>query len=202
MIDGMRSGLAAMLRLLLLSVVCLSFAVSASSSVANGNTEVLRIDPVAREGKLYLDADVDLDVQGDLRNVAQKGVPLYFTADMEVVSKRRWWFDKTVAEDQITWRIVYNALTRQWRVGTGDLSLPEASLDDALARVRYIRGWAVANLNDFDYDETYYGRMRVRLDTSLLPRPFQVDALNSSAWSLATPWKNFSFSISVDAHQP
>lgn len=198
----MRSGLAAMLRFLLLSVVCLTFAVGANNSVANENTRVLRIDPVARDGKLYLDADVDLDVQGDLRNVAQKGVPLYFTADVEVVSKRWWWFDKTIVQEQITWRIVYNALTRQWRVGTGDLSLPEASLDDALARVRHIRGWAVADLDDFKYDETYQGRFRVRLDTSLLARPFQVDALNSSAWSLATPWKNFSFSISVDALQP
>ena len=121
---------------------------------------------------------------------------------MEIVSKRWWWFDKTITQEQMTWRIVYNALTRQWRVGTGELSLPEASLDDALERVRHIRGWAVADLKDFNYDETYHGRLRVRLDTSLLARPFQVDALNSSAWSLATPWKNFSFSISVDVPQP
>lgn len=191
-----------MLRILLLFVVCFTVAVGASPSVADGNAQVLRIDPVVRDGRLYLDADVDIDVQGDLRNVAQKGVPLYFTADVEVVSRRWWWFDKTIAKEQITWRIVYNALTRQWRVGTGDLSLPEASLDDALARVRNVRGWAVADLDDFHYDETYHGRLRVRLDTSLLARPFQVDALNSSAWSLATPWKNFSFSISVDVPRP
>lgn len=199
MVGGARSGLAAMLRLLLFCVLCLSFAVNAGKSMADENTRVLRVDPVARDGKLYLDADVQLDVRGDLRNVAQKGVPLYFTADTEIVSKRWWWFDKTVAKEQITWRIVYNALTRQWRVGTGELSLPEASLDDALARVRNIRSWEVADLSDFDYDVSYHGRMRVRLDTSLLARPFQVDALNSSAWSLATPWKNFSFSILADA---
>lgn len=198
----MRSRQAAMLRLLLLSVLCFSFAVSASKSVADENAQVLRVDPVARDGKLYLDADVQLDIEGDLRNVAQKGIPIYFTADTEIVSKRWWWLDKTVASEQITWRIVYNALTRQWRVGTGELSLPEASLDDALARVRHIRGWDVADLSDFAHDDIYYGRLRVRLDTSLLARPFQVDALNSSAWSLATPWKNFSFSISVDVPQP
>lgn len=190
-----------MLRLLLLSVVCLAFTVNAGWAVAEDN-QVVRVDPVARDGQLYLDADVQLNIQGDLRNVAQKGVPIYFTADVEIVSKRWWWLDKTVAREQITWRIVYNALTRQWRVGSGDLSLPEGSLDDALARVRNIRGWAVANLDEFTHDEIYHGRLRVRLDTSLLARPFQVDALNSSAWSLATPWKNFSFSISVDVPQP
>lgn len=163
---------------------------------------MLSVDPVARDGRLYLDADIQLAVTGDLRNVAQKGVPIYFTADAEIVSKRWWWLDKVVAREQITWRIVYNALTRQWRVGTGELSLPESSLEDALERVRHIRGWAVADLDDFTHDEIYHGRIRVRLDTSLLARPFQIDALNSSAWSLATPWKDFSFSISVDAPQP
>ena len=189
-------------RIFLFSVLCFAFAVNAGKSVADDQNQVVRVDPVARDGKLYLDAEIQLDVQGDLRNVAQKGVPIYFTADTEIVSKRWWWLDKTVVREQITWRIVYNALTRQWRVGTGDLSLPESSLDDALARVRNIRGWAVADLDDFNHDETYHGRLRVRLDTSLLARPFQVDALNSSAWSLATPWKNFSFSISVDVPQP
>jgi len=191
-----------MLRVLILSVLCFSFAVHADNGVSSEKAQVLRIDPVARDGKLYLDADVQLDVQGDLRNIALKGIPIYFTASTEIVAKRWWWLDKVVARQQITWRIVYNALTRQWRVGTGDLSLPESSLDDALSRVKYIRGWAVADLADLDHDETYDGRLRVKLDTSLLARPFQIDALNSSAWSLATPWKNFSFSISIDVAQP
>ena len=172
------------------------------TSVFAQEARVLRVDPVLRDGKLYIDADVALPVRDELRNAAEKGVPIYFTADAEIVSKRWWWLDKVVVSEQLTWRIVYNALTRQWRVGTGDLSLPEASLDDALSLVRNVRGWAVADLSELEPDEEYEGRIRLRLDTSLLARPFQVDALNSSAWSLATPWKNFSFSISLDALQP
>lgn len=189
---------AAMLRILALLAVCIWLALQAGAASAS-DARITRVDPVAREGRLYVDADIDLDLTAELRNAAMKGIPLYFTAETEIVSKRWWWFDKTVASRQITWRIVYNALTRQWRVGTGDLSLPESTLDDALARVRNIRGWAVADLADFSYDDTYHGRIRLKLDTSLLARPFQIDALNSSAWSLATPWQNFSFSISVDA---
>jgi hypothetical protein len=154
---------------------------------------------MVQEGKLVIDADIDLPISGELRNAAEKGVPLYFTADFELISRRWWWFDKVLAKEQQTWRVVYNALTRQWRVGTGELSLPESSLDDALSLVRNIRGWEVIDVADLEHDEVYEGRIRLRLDTSLLARPFQVDALNSSSWSLATPWKNFTFSISVDA---
>ena len=188
-----------MLRLLLTFFLCFFLAAHTYADGQEEGERVVRVEPVARDGKLYIDADVDFNVTGELRNAAEKGVPIYFTADLEIVSRRWWWFDKKVVDTQQTWRIVYNALTRQWRVGTGELSLPESSLHDALTQVQNIRGWAVADLSDLEHDEEYSGRLRVRLDTSLLARPFQVDAYNSSAWSLAPPWKNFSFSISVDA---
>lgn len=165
------------------------------------NPQVQRIEPVLADGWLNIDADVYLPVSDDLRHFAEKGVALYFTADIEIVKPRWWWFDSEVVKTQQTWRVIYNALTRQWRIGTGDLSLPEASLDDALSLVRNIRGWAVVPLSELDAGEDYVGTLRVRLDTSLLARPFRVDALNSSAWSLSTPWQDFSFSIS-DAELP
>lgn len=181
-------------RLLLLILVCFLGIAQAQQTSPDG-PQVLRIEPLLADGWLHIDADVRLPVSDDLRFFAERGVTLYFTADLEVVKPRRWWFDSDVVQTQQTWRVVYNALTRQWRVGTGDLSLPEATLDDALTQVRNIRGWAVLPATELDSDEEYVGRMRVRLDTSLLARPFRVDALNSSAWSLSTPWKDFSFSI-------
>lgn len=195
-------GYASMLRFLLALVLCLVLPVQADVSLPQEGERVVRVEPIVRDGKLYIDADVEFDVSSELRNAAQKGVPIYFTADLVIESSRWWWFDKKIVDEQQTWRIVYNALTRQWRVGTGELSLPEPSLDDALSLVRNIRGWDVAKVEDLDHDETYEGRLRVRLNTSLLARPFQVDAYNSSAWSLATPWKNFNFSISLDAPRP
>jgi len=166
-----------------------------------GEPTVLSIEPVLSEGWLNIDAEVHLPLSDELRYSAERGVTLYFTADVEITLPRRWWFDKEMVKTQKTWRLVYTALTRQWRVGTGDLSLPEASLDDALSLVRNIRGWGVIPSSQLEKGEIYTGRMRVRLDTSLLARPFRVHALNSSAWSLSTPWKDFNFSIS-DAEPP
>jgi hypothetical protein len=184
-------------------VLCLILVPYAGTAGAAGEGDhIVRVDPVVRDGKLYINADVHLEINSELRNAAEKGVPVYFTADLSIVSKRWWWFDKVLVDKQLTWRVVYNALTRQWRVGTGDLSLPESSLADAMSLVRHIRGWAVADVSDLDNGQQYQGRMRVRLDTSLLARPFQVDAFNSSAWSLATPWKDFTFSVSVGAPDP
>ncbi|ASR90922.1 DUF4390 domain-containing protein [Alcaligenes faecalis] len=170
--------------------------------VATSGERVVKVEPHIRDEKLYIDADIEFELSQELRTAAEKGVPLYFTAEVELAQPRWYWFDKNVVKEQQTWRVVYNALTRQWRVGTGDLSLPESSMNDALAMLRHIRGWAVAYVADLDRDQEYQGRVRLRLDTSLLARPFQVDAINSSAWTLATPWKTFSFSVSVDEPQP
>ena len=158
---------------------------------------VTRIEPVLRQGELLLDADIDFTLSGELHEAARKGVPLYFTADLSIQYPRWWWFDETILSVSQTWRIQYNALTRQWRVGTGDLSLPATTLDEALDLVRHIRNWPLGDAGRFTPDQTYQGRLRLRLDTSRLARPFQVDALNSGAWSLTTPWKEFTFSISA-----
>jgi hypothetical protein len=188
-------------RMLCLLLLCLGLCVQAGPAWAQDATQdlaqVTRVEPAVRDGELYIDADIDFDVSSELRDAAEKGVPIYFTADLEIVERRWWWFDRSVVDKQLTWRVVYNALTRQWRVGTGDLSLPEASLNDSLSVVRHIRGWAVASLKELDSDRTYHGKIRLRLDTSRLARPFQINALNSSAWSMTTPWKDFTFSVSV-----
>ena len=47
---------------------------------------VERVDPVVRDGMLYIDADSQLHINNDLRHAAERGVPLYFTADVQTVS--------------------------------------------------------------------------------------------------------------------
>lgn len=163
------------------------------------DNEVTRIAPHMESGQLLLDADVDFSLTSEQHEAAERGVPLYFTADLELTRPRWWWFDKNVISTTRTWRIQFNALTRQWRIRTGALSLPTASLEEALNIVRRIRNWPVGDQDQLKPDVDYEGSLRLRLDTSRLSRPFQVDAINSSSWSLTTPWKHFAFSISADA---
>ena len=168
----------------------------AKASESVGITEqVIAVEPYIKDGKLYLNADIELTLSHELKQAALKGVPLHFTADVEIKRARWWWFDKTEIKESQTWRVMYNALTRQWRVGAGDLLWPESSLSEALYPMQHIRQWAVAYAVDLESTKTYEGRLRLRLDTSLLTRPLQVDALNGRSWSLATPWKNFTFSV-------
>lgn len=156
---------------------------------------VIRIEPAIVEGKFEIDADIEIQLNDQLRDAAERGLPLYFTADIVINRERWWWFDDTVVDTSRTWRVQYNALTRQWRVGMDNLSLPVSSLDEAMDMVRHIRHWVLGDVSQLDREVLYQGQLRMRLDMSHLARPFQVNALNSSSWSLETPWADFSFEL-------
>lgn len=156
----------------------------------------------AGDGQLLLDADVAFSLSEEMREAATKGVPLYFTADVEIYKKRWWWFDKTIVDTQRTWKLVFSPLTRQWRIGSGDLLRPVDSFADALLGLQRIRGWAISPIERFQPGQQYNGRFRLRLDSSLLARPLQVDLFNRANWSLATSWHDFRFSISDAKVQP
>ena len=55
----------------------------------------------------------------------------------------------------------------------------------ALSRVR---DWYVADRVTVKKDLTYQAAVRMRLDTAQLPKPFQVNAIASRDWTLASDW--------------
>jgi hypothetical protein len=166
----------------------------ATVSQAN-EPRIERIEPLITDGQLTLDLDLTFELGRVVTEAAERGVPLYFTFDLKITSPRWWWFDRVLVEATLTRRLTYNALTQQWRVATGDLFLPGRSLNEALAVLKQVRGWPVAPSDRFDKNQRYDGRIRMRLDASQLARPLQLEAANRSAWSLASPWAPFDFSI-------
>lgn len=164
--------------------------------VASGaEAQIKRIEPLIGEGHLTMDLDVNLKLSPIVIDAAERGVPLYFTLDVKITSPRWWWWDRPIVETSLTRRMSYNTLTQQWRVATGDLFLPVASLQEAVAVLEKVRGWPVAPLDRFGPNTQYDGLVRIRLDTSHLARPLQLDARNRGAWSLTSPWTPFDFSV-------
>ena len=157
--------------------------------------KIKRIEPLIGEGHLTMDLDVNLKLSPIVIDAAERGVPLYFTLDIKITSPRWWWWDRQIVETSLTRRLFYNTLTQQWRVATGDLFLPVGSLQEGVAVLEKVRGWPVAPLDRFEPNTQYEGAVRIRLDTSHLARPLQLDARNRGAWSLTSPWTPFDFSV-------
>lgn len=143
-------------------------------------------------------SEIDLQLSDELRNALERGVPLFFTLELNIYKPRQFWLDKLELSQSHTWRVQYNALLRKWRVATLQSSVPEFSLDASLAHISGLYHWPIIDWQRLDPEQIYEGQMRLKLDTSLLARPFQITAFNnSSAWSLSSPWKKFAIHLSA-----
>jgi hypothetical protein len=145
----------------------------------------------ATDEGIVLDADFDFDLTPRLAEVVANGVPLYFRVEFELTRGRWYWFDERAASRALQLRLSYHALSRQYRLSSGALQQNFATLGEALNILKRVRNWLVlergTRLSRSDYDAA----VRMRLDTTLLPKPFQLSVLTSRELHLESPWKRF-----------
>lgn len=156
--------------------------------------EVRDVHLESSEEGYRLSAAYTLDLNRGLEDALNRGIPLYFTTEVEITRPRWYWFDaKEIVRSQ-TIRISYNVLTRQYYAAvTGRIHQSFSSLDDALSMIRRPNRWVVADRNILKPGETYEIGVRMQLDVAQLPKPFQVHAMNSNDWRLSSDWQRFSF---------
>ena len=144
----------------------------------------------APEG-LVLDADFDFVLGPRLADVVANGVPIYFVVEFELSRPRWYWLDEKTAVKRLQLRLSYHALSRQYRLSTGLLQQNFATLEEALNVLKRVRNWLVVDRGVSLADADYAAAVRMRLDTALLPKPFQLSALTSRELHLESPWKRF-----------
>ncbi|WP_240636078.1 DUF4390 domain-containing protein [Caldimonas tepidiphila] len=113
-----------------------------------------------------------------------KGVPLYFVAEARVYRSRWYWRDRQVAGAMRSWRLSYQPLTRRYRVNFGSLGQNYDALPEALGAIHRTIGWKIAEPERIRSGERHYVELDYRLDTSQLPRPFQIGIGGQADWQL------------------
>lgn len=156
--------------------------------------EIQQAQLVATDEDYRLASSFSFELKRVLEDALNRGVPLYFTSDVELNRPRWYWFDESTVRASHTIRLSYNVLTRQYYATVGgSLRQSFSSLDDALALVRRPARWLVADKETLAAGATYQVRLRMRLDVTQLPKPFQVNAINDSDWHLSSNWKTFTY---------
>jgi uncharacterized protein DUF4390 len=146
-----------------------------------------------------IDARFDFDLNSNLEDAVNKGIPLYFTTDFELSRPRWYWFDEQPVSVSQSIRLSFQPLTREYRVSTGGLQLGFSTLKDALSVIKHVTSWHVIDRSEVHVGETYNASVRMQLDVALMPKPFQIDAVNNRDWNLASDWKRFTFTVTERA---
>ncbi len=188
-----RPGLALTRWLVGISVL-LGIALCALSPVAQADTIAVKTAELRADEDAYvLNAEFELTMNPTLEEALQKGLPLYFVFEFELLRPRWYWLDEKVLALSTQYRVSYNALTRQYRVATGLLGQTFESLDEVERFLSRVASRQVATLDQLAKGTRFDAAVRLRLDVNALPKPFQVSALASREWSLQSEWYRWSF---------
>ena len=141
-----------------------------------------------------LNATFKIDLTPGLEDAVQKGVVLFFQAEFDLTSSRWYWFDEKATLAQRQTRLSYQPLTQQYRIASEGFSFSAKTIFEALQAVGSIGGWRVIDNNQIDPSKSYTAALRMTLDLSKLPKPFQVNALNNRDWNVSSDWLRFPFS--------
>lgn len=173
----------AWLRRLVALLLCGWFGLAAAATI-----DVLAARLELGEEGYELTADFRVNFPAVLVEAINKGVTLHFVAEFELKRPRWYWFDKTVARRRESYRLSYHALTRQYRLTVGALHQNFTSLEDAARRLARLSRWVLIERGQLAVGEEYLAAVRLQLDTTQLPKPFQLTALANDDWELDSGW--------------
>ncbi|MEO8385392.1 MAG: DUF4390 domain-containing protein, partial [Betaproteobacteria bacterium] len=184
-------GSYAVMRSLFIRLMWLSVALSASlasmSALAEGAT-ISNAKLEASEEGYQVNADIELELTATLQEAVRKGVPLYFVVEFELSQGRWYWLDQTVVSASRERRISYAPLTDQYRISYSGISQNVSSFEDVRRALSRVRSWTVLEKGRLRAGEKYEAALRFRLDTSQLPKPFQLNVIASKEWALSSDW--------------
>ena len=176
----------------LFALLACALSLFAFASAQAEGIEVRNAALVAGDEGYFLEADFEIALNSTLEEALNKGVPLYFLLEFEVIRPRWYWLNEKVLNTQQQYRIAYNALTRQYRLGLGSLFQNFGSLSEALDFLSRVRRRQVLEPGTLSKGSTYTASVRMRLDVSQLPKPFQLNALASRDWNFGSEWHRWS----------
>jgi len=169
------------------AITALAFTVQVSAEVIAVKSAVVRV----QDDAFVVDAEFDFSLTAPLEEALTRGTPLYFVLETEATRSRSYWFDERVPSPSFVRRLTFSPLTNAYRVDTGrsvGSAQTYATLADALRQVRLVRGRTLFEKRELRSGERYEVSLRLKLDTTQLPKPLQVNTLVSREWTLTSDW--------------
>lgn len=147
---------------------------------------VKRAELVHVESAYQLNADFAIDFTAEVEKALNKGVPLDFLIEFQLVSPSRYWFDDEIVTRTRRIGLHYHALSRQYLIKDGRHQKSFATLEEAIEELARVRDWPVFGQADIVKGEEYAAILRFRLDSARLPKALQVETLGSETWNLVS----------------
>lgn len=143
------------------------------------------------DNTMQVDAQYKISLNPTLEEALNNGVSLPFICEIEITRPTWYALYRDIFSSKLnqTYRLSFHGLTRQYRVTQGSYFRNFSSLNDALNALGIFYNWRV--LDSYISAKNYTGiaaRIRLRLDISQLPKPYQITTFGNNQWWLESEW--------------
>ena len=152
--------------------------------------EVKNAEITLQDDSYVLSADIDYQLSARAKEALQNGVPLFWDIRIKTFQRRDYFWDKTLVNSSIRYRIQYHALLNMYRVrneGSGEL-YNFSTLSAALDLMSTIHDFRVMDKSVSAQGERYAVGIKVTLDRDALPLPLRPIAYTNPQWYLSSDW--------------
>lgn len=150
----------------------------------------------ASDDGVYFSAAVQFELPPGVNEVLDKGIAVFFVAEAELFAERWYWADRRVARAARHMRLAYQPLTRRWRLNVSGAPITNLGLGvslnqnfdtlaDALESIKRVGRLRLGDRAEISDDGGLHPvAFSFRLDTSQLPRPFQIGLVGQTDWNI------------------
>lgn len=143
-----------------------------------------------QDGEYSLSAEIQYRLSPKARDALKNGIPLFWAVNIRIKRQLDFWWNETIAEKNLRFKIQYQALLNVYRVrnedsGEGGSFSSLASALDALSTIRYV---PIVSKSALASGEQYIASMRVVFDREMLPLPLRPFAYITPQWYLSSDW--------------
>jgi hypothetical protein len=160
-------------------------------NVAEGFGVEVKNAEVTSQGDSYvLSADIDYRLSTRAKDALENGVPLYWDIHIKTLQHRDYFWDQTLVNTSIRYRIQYHALLNMYRVrkeSSGEVD-NFSTLSAALDAMSAIHNFRVMNKASYVSGKRYAVGIKVTLDRDALPLPLRPIAYTNPQWYLSSDW--------------
>ena len=168
-----------------LIVLLLSLLLPAGAIQAAG-IQIKSVNLTAAGNGYEINIDSEIMLNDTLEQALEKGIVLYFVTKFSLFDARWYKLNDEVARSKFVVGLRYYALTRQYHLNHPVFSQSYYSLQEALQALGRIRDLPLTVKSEVKPDADYVASVRVWLDLTRMPKPFQVETIGSSQWDLSS----------------
>ncbi len=183
------------LSLLLLAIASLLWALPAQfgQPAWAGQIEPKHAEITANDESYALSAEFAIDLGARLEDAVTRGVPLFFKVEVVLERPRKYWIAEHIASRELNYKLSYSSLTRKYRISSGVLNQFFDTLPEALRLLGQVGSLQVIDKGELKAGEIYQAAVRLSLDRSQLPKPFQLDAFTDKTWQVEAKTLRWTF---------